>query len=255
MEDQLQEIGKLWGSLEDIETHSYLKGREKKEPINFERLKQDFSDVEDLNKLKALLLMLEEKKGTEITQKFKSKESLEEFTKFLSEQGLYVWTGIGLEEDSFIYAEVFVNRQAYPEDFFDNYQDMRDGRPEKYHRRMGDFFGYPEECISAFISKPSIRERVRNFIALFTSLSISRSSIAGPEEAIRKYGQDLSSEQERDFRTLIFYMLADSKDSFDRALETAESRRESIEQLRDEEDIDFTEIQESYLEMLDSFGD
>lgn len=253
MEDQLQEIGKLWGSLEDIESHSYLEAQQN-QTGDFERLKQDFSDVEDLNKLKTLLLMLEEKKGTEITQKFKSRESLEKFTEFLSEQGLHVWTGIGLEEDSFVYAEVFINREPYPENFFDNYQDMRDGRPEKYHRRMGEFFGYPEDCITAFISKPSLRERIHNFIALYTSLSISRSSIAGPEEAIRKYGQNLSSEQKRDFRTLIFYMLANNKESFDQALETAEARRESIEELKEEEGVDFTELQENYLEMLDGFG-
>lgn len=253
MKDELQEIGKLWGSLDDIENYSYRKGQQK-EPENFQRLKQDFSEVEDLNKLKTLLLMLGEKKGTEVTQKFESRESLEEFTEFLSEQGFYVWTGIGLEEDTFVYAEVFVNHEAYPEDFFDKYQDMREKKPEKYHRRMGGFFGYPEDCITAFISKPSLKERIRNFIARYTSLSMKRSSIAGPEEAIKKYGGDLSSGQKRDFRTLIFYMLADSEESFDQALKTAEARRESIEKLRDEEGLDFTYLQENYLEMLDSFG-
>lgn len=253
MEDELQEIGKLWGSLEDIESYSYLKGQEK-EPEDFERLKQDFSEVEDLNKLKTLLLMLEEKKGTEVTQKFESKESLEKFTEFLTEQGLHVWTGIGLEEDDFVYAELFINTESYPEEFFDRYQDLRERRPEKYHRRMGEFFGYPEDSINAFLSKPSLRERLHNFLARFTSLPMNRSGIVGLEEAVEKYGRELDSDEERDVRTLIFYMLADSQESFDQALETAEARRGSIDELKEEKGVDFTDLQESYLELLDSFG-
>lgn len=252
MEKELQQIGKLWGSLEEIENYRYRKGRET-DSKDFQTLKEEFEEIKDLNKLKILLLMLGEKKGTEVTQKFESRESLTEFTEFLAEQGLHVWTGIGLEED-FVYAEVFVNAESYPEDFFDRYQDLRDRRPEKYHRRMGEFFGYPEDSINAFLSKPSLRERIHNFIASFTSLPMSRSGIVGLEEAVDKYGGELDRNEERDVRTLIFYMLADNKESFEKALETAKARRESIEELKDEEGLDFTDLQQSYLELLDSFG-
>lgn len=246
-------MGKLWGSLEDIENYRYREGSEKAGK-NFQGLKEDFKEVTDLNKLKILLLMLGEKKGTEVTQKFDSRESLENFTEFLAKQGLHVWTGIGLEEDDFVYAELFVNTESYPEDFFGHYKDLRDRKPAKYHRRMGEFFGYPDDSIEAFISTPSLREKIHNFLARFTSLSMRRSGIIGPEEAVDKYGKDLSEDEKKDFRTLIFYMLADSKESFDRALNTAEARKESIEELRDEEGVDFTGLQDSHLELLDSFG-
>lgn len=250
MEEELQEIAKLWGSLEEIQNYRYHEGREK-DSKNFQALKEGFEEVTDLNKLKIILLMLEEKRGTEITQKFDNRGSLEDFTEFLAEQGLYVWTGIGLEEDSFVYAEIFVNTASYPEDFFNRYQDLRDRRPKKYHRRIGEFFGYPEDSIEAFLSSPSLRERIRNFLARFTGLSMNRSGIVGLEEAVDEYGGDLARDEKRDIRTLIFYMPADNRESFDRALETAEARRESIENLEGE---DFTGLQESHLKLLDSFG-
>ncbi|QKQ98100.1 hypothetical protein GKQ38_00995 [Candidatus Nanohaloarchaea archaeon] len=250
----VEELGRLWGSLDDIENYTYREVHDNDKP-DFEGLKEGFNDLEDLNRLKAALVMLRQKKGASITQKFDSKNSLEEFADFLSEQGLHVWTGVGLEEDDFVYAEVFLSYRSRPKGFFDSYQDMRDKRPAQYHRKMGEFFGYPEESIEAFLRKPSLLQRAREFLAYHLGLSLERQNINGVKESIEKYGDDLSDRQKKDVRTLIFYMLDDSEQAFNCAVETAEARRESLEELRDEEDVDFTGLQESYAEMLDGFGE
>lgn len=247
-------MGKLWGSLDDVDNYIYKEAEEQTDEKDFETLKNNFSELSDLNRLKTLLVMLEEKKGAEYSQKFRSRDSLEAWTDYLSRNGIHTWTGIGVVEDEYVYAEIFLSYRSRPNDFFDRYQNMRDSNPEKYHRRMGEFFGYPEESIQAFISKPSILQRLKNKLSYHTSGTPKRSGLLSVQELIEKYGTDLSDQEIKDIRTLIFYMPADSEEAFLQAEATAISRKEAIMSLAGEGP-DFTYLQDRYIELQDDFGD
>ncbi|MFB6192784.1 MAG: hypothetical protein ABEK00_00880 [Candidatus Nanohaloarchaea archaeon] len=251
MVESLEELGRFLDSMNNIDKYEFCPADQGEGSL--EGLKQ-FEEIEDVNLLKLLLVILGEKKGCGFSQKLPDREHLDELVDYLNSHGLNVWKAVGLEEEKFVYIDVKASRENPGENFFDNKDELRAENPEKYHREMGEFFGYPEESIEAFNSKPSIRERIRNFIARFTGLNQERSSIIGVEQALGKYGEELSDDRRRDLRTLIFYMLKDDPESFSKAVDRAEERRKAIEKAEEETGTDLTELQENYLELLDSFG-
>ncbi|MFB6145725.1 MAG: hypothetical protein ABEJ99_04455 [Candidatus Nanohaloarchaea archaeon] len=176
------------------------------------------------------------KNGCDIEVFFDSEEGFDEFIRMLNHYGFNCYieqeldhTNLGslmafMEEDDpeseemlsrDIVARVYISRKDYSPWFFRLNSLIFHIDSSIYHRRLGKFYGYPEQDIEAFawIQKPLWKKR------LWMSLGLTREKPLLDTEMLEKYGEDLDEQDRKVFRIFTDHKLADSKERFERQVE------------------------------------
>lgn len=120
-------------------------------------------------------------------------------------------------------ARVYITKDAsYSTTFFER-MEGNESYGARYHRKMGEFYGYPQEDIDAFVyfQAPVWRK-------LITRIIDGEKTAISTTEAFEKYGGDCSEEEKRIFNSFISHMLADTGESFDKNMDRARSIEEAF---------------------------
>lgn len=203
----------------------------------------------DSDQLDLIMTLLDVKNATDIEVFTDQREDLEELRSFLNQwdvefrvvepehtdlEGFYG----AMEEDeeteemldSKFIRRIYVNRDRELLDKYVRYREswrnlfFKYGVLEsRFHRLSGEFYGFPEEDIRAFVYGCSSLP-----MKLYLKLKGKALKDISAQEALEKYG-DLDEEEEEYFKNFTQHMLADSRSSFERQLELVRKRKDVLD--------------------------
>lgn len=203
----------------------------------------------DSDQLDLIMTLLDVKNATDIEVFTDDREDLEELRSFLNQwdvefrivgatdtdlEGFYGVMGEEEEVEEMLDSEfvrrVYVNRdQELMERYVswrESWRNMmfrRGALENRFHRLAGEFYGFPEEDIEAFLYRNS-----SDLGKLYLELKGGAVKDISVDEALEKYG-DLDEDEEKYFRNFTQHILADSSSSFERQLELVRKRRKVLE--------------------------
>lgn len=224
------------------------------EDIN--QFREDFEDSIILSdQFVSILCMTGVKTGGQIEGYFTDHTELEKFSEKMNRYGVKCFVDHGLDkEESTLWtmSKLFDDADSAIDEMLDDadrvvtvyltsesswdVEDVRGfvklkecGSMSSYHRRFGDFLGYPEEDVESFVF-----EQLPGWKQLLLSLAgrdVPESIMV--DEAARKYGESLGKKDKRILNAFNFHKVRDTEESFERALDTAFRRFEELDRFVD----------------------
>ncbi|WEL19556.1 hypothetical protein [Candidatus Nanohalococcus occultus] len=216
---------------------------------------EDMEFMIDSDRLNLILTVLKVKKGTDLELFFKDRDQIEGFKQYLDE-----WSGLNYKIEENIgstnlaslyslftqrdhHIEDMLNRDficrgyiSYDKKALDRYVRVKFLRrftgsggilSSLFHRRAGEFYGFPEQDINAFIY--SNAEGLNRKIMELRDQDIRRIS---SEESFDKYsGSGLDANDKSVFVRLTHHVLADRQDSFEKQLDLVKKREKAAEEI------------------------
>ncbi|MFB6175453.1 MAG: hypothetical protein ABEJ87_05815 [Candidatus Nanohalobium sp.] len=193
------------------------------------------------DRLLSLLTAIGVKPAADVEGFFDSQESFEDFISVMNSAGLNCYVefdpsdteaesmtslfdeedaDVSLTEGFEVKARIFLTRREYGVNFFRKMKLFRKTYRSRYHRMYGEFLGFREEDIEAFIEDQ--REEVG-------PESDSRRALR-PEELAEKFGDELSEEEMKAFEALHFGLMENSEKRFRQGVKEMRERKEKLEE-------------------------
>lgn len=240
-----------WFSGSDVEFEGFPAEGEDVSEKKLHRLEEDFSDeVIESDQLICLLVCTGGKKGGDINGHFDTQESFDDFISLLNSMGVNCFVNFDPEmttlenlskfyeedevseeldgqiEEAELRTRIFMTKKdSYRPEFFEKLEELKKKDRPRYHRLYGKFLGMPEENIRCFIydQRSDISKKILELFHESPPDTISDWELAD------RYSEKVSEEEKDDLRTFLYSMYPDKKISLEKALETAEKRRKSLE--------------------------
>jgi hypothetical protein len=214
------------------------------------------------DELQTLIVVLNQRNGADIEAFLDSEEELNDFIELLNDLGLQCFVlrdpgqtavesfaALFSEEDMEtpgfselmqrdLKARIYITKDgSYDITFFERMEN--DGSyGSGYHREMGEFYGYPQEDIEAFVYEQSARWK-----KFFIRLIGRGKKTLSKEQAFEKYGSK-GQEERRMFTSFISHILADTENAFEKNMRRARAIKKELERtgIGSQEYIDDMEI-------------
>lgn len=239
-----------WFSGSDVEFEEFPTEGEDVSEEKLHRLEEDFSEeVIESDQLICLLVCTGGKRGGDINGHFETRNSFGDFISLLNSMGVNCFVNFDpemttLENFSVFYDDevseeldaqveqaelrtrIFMTKKdSYRPEFFEKLEELKKKDRPRYHSLYGKFLGIPEENIRCFIydQRSDISKKILEFFHEPPPDTISDWELAD------RYSEKISEEEKDNLRTFLYSMYPDKKGSLEKALETAEKRRRSLE--------------------------
>lgn len=199
----------------------------------------------------SILCMTHIREGGQIEGYFSDSSELEDFADQMNKYGVrcFVDHSLGKEESTlWTMSKLFEDADNAIDEMLDNadqvvtvyltsnsswsvddvreFVELKESRDmSSYHRKFGDFLGYPDEDIESFVfgQLPGWKK----FLLSLVGRGVPEALMV--DEAARKYGEDLSKRDKRILNAFSFHKLRDTEKSFERVQNTAFERFEELD--------------------------